>query len=264
MKRLVLGSLILLGAALPALANNVKTLPPEVYGQLKRGKKLDLVYVSPKFNPATGFTLGSVTTQIDESYQGIYADTIHYFPTALRKLVDPGSPNVLDLVVIDFKITDLFGKGSFIANMKVEGQIKGPDGELLMAFVTRREESARENLRADCNAVMDTIAWQLYKDLGPKYQKAAAARLGGDAVTLPAAVTMAPKAAPPNPAPAAPQQAPAAPQQALAAQPAPQGQTPADPTDARGRLLRLKGLLEQGLITQEEYQAKREEILKNL
>jgi len=245
MRKLFIGSLILLGAALPGCADAVQTLPPAIYSHLKRGKELDRVYFNPKFDPATGFTLGSITTQIDETYQGTYADTIQYFPTPLRRLVDPDSPNVLDLVVIDFKINDKFGMGIFGASMKVEGQIKGPDGTLLMAFVTQREETKRETVRADCSGIMDTIAWQLSKDLGPKFRKAAEARAAAasDRAGLPANVILAPKPAKADPA-------------------APQA--PAEAMDPKGRLLQLKNLLDQGLITQEEYEAHRAEILKGL
>jgi hypothetical protein len=291
MKRLVFAFLFLLAAgAGPVFADNVQTLPPEIYGQLKRGKELDQVWMSPKFDPGTGFTLGSITTELAESYQGVDADDLQYFPSALRRLVVPDSPNVLDLVVIDFQTNTKMGAWIFRASIKVEGQVKGPDGTVLMAFVTRKTVDNRESIRADCMVAMDEITWQLYKDLGPRYVKAQEARGTGAYMKqrtkaakvlsspTPSNVILAPKPAPaPAPAPAAPTaatpapatpapSAEAAPANAspAAGEPAQGDQLPDQPMDLKARLIRLKDLRDRGLITEEEYQAHRAEILKGL
>ena len=91
MKRLVLGSLVLLAAgARPILAEAIHTLPPAVYAQMKAGKKLGGIWISPKFDGAKGFTVGQVVAaaELEDSHKNI----IDYVPYALRRLATSDSP----------------------------------------------------------------------------------------------------------------------------------------------------------------------------
>ena len=230
MKKLVIGSLVLAAACVwPLLAEAPLTLPPAVAAQLKSGKQLGKVWINPRFDVTQGFVVDKVNCTVDN----YYADALQYFPVALRRIAMDGSPNVLDLTVVELKVVTNSGLGYETGTVGVEGTITGPDGTLLMAFTTREEVENRENERGDLAGAMDKIVWSLSKVLGPTYERAlevkrklAMEKIEGGAV-------------PPPPAPEKPL-----------------------PLDQR--LMRLEDLKQKGLITQEEYEEHKKELLKNL
>jgi hypothetical protein len=234
MKKLMLGSmLLLLAAAQPMAAEEAPTtLPPAIVALMKSGKKLGKVWMSPKFDVSKGFTIGHVSSEVE----GFYADVVGYFPEALSRLTIPGSPNVLSLTVVELKVVERSGLGYETATMGVEGTVVGPDGGLLMAFTTREEISNRENVPADCMGAMDKIVWSLSRDLGKRFQDALEARKPVDTKTKAGAAYL------PPPPPSAQEH----------------------PLSTNERLLRLDDLKRKGLITQEEYDAHRKEILQGL
>jgi hypothetical protein len=185
--------------------------------------------MNPKFDVTQGFVVGKVECAVDNAY----SDTVQYFPVALRRLAMDGSPNVLDLTVVELRVATNSGLGYETGTIGVEGMIKGPDGTVLMAFNTREEIANRENQRADLTGAMDKIAWSLSRDLGPGYERALEVkrRLAEEKIET--------GAMPPPPPPE---------------QPLPLDQ----------RLMRLEDLRQKGLITQEEYEAHKKELLKNL
>jgi hypothetical protein len=232
MKRLVLGSILALAAGLwPLAAQDTSTVPPEVRQLLKKGKKLNLVWKAPNFDTSSGFTLGQVRTQAD----GFYANTIDYFPVPLARMTIPGSTNILNLTVTDLLVKQSFTGGSSSAVMTAEGVIVDKDGKPLFAFVTRDESDTRENPAMNCEAVMDRIAWNLAKDLGQPFQDAMAKRMAVSGKTESASgLPMLP--------------------------PKPQDQQ----LSVGERLIQLDNLRKNGLITNEEFDKKKAEILKGL
>lgn len=232
MKRLVLGSLVTLAACVwPAAAQDLSTLPPEIRQHMKKGRKLDRVWKDPKFDTATGFTLGQVRTQAE----GFYANTIDYFPVPLARMTIPGSTNILNLTVIELSVRQNFTNGSSSAIMTAEGEIVDREGKVLFAFSTRDEADTRENPTMNCKAVMDRIAWNLAKDLGQPFQDAIARRMAvsGNAESASGLPMLPPK---------------------------PQDQQ----LSVGERLIQLDNLRKNGLITNEEYDKKKAEILKGL
>jgi hypothetical protein len=229
MHKQVLGFALLFAAVLPVLADEPVTLPPAVAAQMKGGKKLGKVWLSPKFDVTKGFTVGKVDCLVND----YYSDVVQYFPSALRSLVMEGSPNVLDLSVVELKVVTRSAAGYETATMGVEGKVSGPDGELLMAFTTREEIANRENARADCMGAMDKVIYSLSKELGPTFQKALKAYHAMGQGQL-----LSSQLPPPPP--------------------------PEKPLSTNERLLRLEDLKRKGIITQEEYEAKKKEILATL
>jgi hypothetical protein len=231
MKKLILGSLLLLAAgAGPLLAEEVQTLPPAVYGQMKKGVKADKVWRSPKFDGGKGFVMGKVSTLVDSPD----ANVIDYFPSAMARYAIPGSPNVLNLSLVGLEPVSKPTVGRYAMTMEVEGQILDESGEPVFAFRTREKVDNRENLREDTRAVMDRIAWILSKELGKDYEHALLVK--NEVVT---GVNPSGLVAPPPP-------------------------TAQQPQDIQSRLLRLDDLKKKGLITEEEYKQHRDEILKGL
>jgi len=232
MKRLVLGSLILLSAGfLPALAGEVRTLPPNVYTLMKTGKHLGKVWISPSWKGAEGFAVGKV--QLAAEVDSDYADVLDYLPYRLRTISTPDSPNTLNVTVVELTYMDRSTEGHFSAAMGVEGEIVDKAGNLLVAFRTREYNDNRESVTKNYQLVMDTIVWSLFKDLGKDFLHAQEVR---QEVT---GNSHASGLVPPPPPPEA-------------------------PLDIKGRLLRLDDLLRKGLITPEEYKTHKEQILKGL
>ena len=232
MKNIVLGAALLLTVSgQPLLSEEVQTLPPGIYSQLKKGIRLDKVWKSPKFDGAKGFVIGKVDIAVD----GPYANVIDYFPVALSRLAIPGSANVLNVTVVELDAVDRPGQGYCSATMGVEGQVLDPEGQPLFAFQTRETINIKETVQRNCQAVMDRIAWELSKNLGKDYLHA-----------LEVKNSLAPGAngsglVPPGP-------------------PAPV----VDSNDIKGRLLRLEELRQKGLVTPEEYKTNKDEIMKGL
>jgi hypothetical protein len=232
MNKFVLGSLLLLAVGVrPLLAEEPRTLPPAIYGQMKKGNKLGKLWISPKYDTSKGFVVGKV----DSLAEGIYANTVDYFPYALSRLVMPESTNVLSLTVVDLKTIERASAGYYGADMTVEGRVVDKDGELLMAFQTREELFTRETVAANCQAVIDKIVWSLSRDLGKPFARALQIKAEMVQGHNPSGLVPPP---PPRPL--------------------------EGPLDVKGRLMRLDDLLKKGLITPEEYKAHKEDILKGL
>lgn len=233
MKKLVLGLLILaMGTAWPAAAQEGGALSPEVLAQLKKGKRLDLVWADRKFNPASGFLLGRISSQSTD----YYANTLDYLPYALGRLVLPGSTNRLDLVVTDLHVEPRYTAGIYVAHFAVEGTISDRDGNVVFAFTDGERASDRETADKNCEAVMDSLVFKLGKELGKPFLDAMAAKRsienGGNA----------------NPSGLVP----------------PQPKGPQPTLSVGERLLQLDNLHKNGLLTDEEYAQKKAEIMKGL
>jgi hypothetical protein len=231
MKKLVLGSLLLLSVGVrPVLAAEVRTLPPALYNQMKKIGKLDQIWINPKYDAGTGFTLGKVTTAAD----GYYANTIDYVQVAFQRLVVPSSTNVLDVTVTSLDTVDHGFAGYFSAAMGLEGQVLDKDGQMMVAFSSSAKVDSRQTVLDNVKGATDRIVWALSRDLGKKFQHTLEVR---NEVTMGA-----------NPSGLVPPT------------PAPEQQT----LDIKTRLLRLEDLKQKGLITDDEYRAHKADILKGL
>jgi hypothetical protein len=197
---------------------------------MKSGHKLDKLWINPKYDPATGFVLGKVTTLAD----GFYANTVDYLGVTFQYLNVPGSPNVLNLTVTSLDTVDHGFAGYFSAAMTVEGEVLAPNGELMVAFSHRAKVENRQTVLDNCKGVCDAVKWALYKDLGKGFERT---------MTVKNQVTEGV-----NPSGLVPPR------------PALENQT----MDIQSRLLRLDDLKKKGLITEDEYKAHKEEILKGL
>jgi hypothetical protein len=229
MKKLILGSLVILAAGIPPLfAGPEKTLPPAIYSRLKNGGKLDRIWINPKYDVASGFTIG----RVDTLAEGLYANTVEYFPTTLQRLAVPGSINVLNVTVTNLTTLERPTLGVYGATMEVEGSVVDRDGQVMFAFSTRQEVTNMENVKESCRAIMDQIAWAIFKDLGKRFQEAhqlqEKAAFGNSSGLLP-------------PGPAQPRS-----------------------LTVGERLIELDNLRKNGLITEEDFNKHKEEILKGM
>jgi len=231
MKKLVLGTLILLAAGIrPILAEEVRTLPPEVYGRMKNAGKIGQLWVNPKYDRSKSFTIGKVNSLAT----GLYTSVVDYFPYAFGRLAIAESTNVLSLTVLELSTVERPSAGYYSATVGLEGKVVDADGNLMLAFRTREEASNREDPMTNYKAAVDKIVWSLSKALGKDFQR-----------TLEVKQELVQGHNPSG----------------LVPQPPPPAEAP---LDMKGRLMRLEDLRQKGLITQEEYQTHKEDILKGL
>jgi hypothetical protein len=236
MNKLILGSLILLGAgAGPLSAAEARSLPPAVYGQLKKGAKLDKVWISPKFDGGKGFVVGKVNRD-DALLDNPDANIIDYVPNAFSRYTIPESSNVLNLTLVGLEVISKPTMGHYSVSAEVEGQMLDKDGQLVLAFRTQETVKNRENNKENSRGVLDMIAWRVSRELGKDYDHALLVKneMANGAGASPSGLLPPP---PPKDQPS---------------------------LDIQGRLMRLEDLKKRGLITEEEYKQHRDEILKSL
>jgi hypothetical protein len=221
--RLAVSMVALVACAQAGLAAEVRTLPPEVYAQMKDSKLLTKLFVSPDFKPAEGFQLGAVDARVESVFaKGL----IGYMPYAFGRVAQPEAPNVLTMTLTQLNTKEKLTATRSVWTSKVglEGRVLAPDGKLLVAFVTW-EENGEAGGNLECaKLAADRIAVCLAKELGMPLHKLAQAPKAKAAPAQPAAEPAPVLPAPKGSAPAAPVQevpAPAAPAAAEAPEPAP-------------------------------------------
>jgi hypothetical protein len=238
MKNLLLLPLIVSSSCFSVIeAAAVRTLPPEIYTQMKTGKKLGKIWINPAWDCTQGFLVGKVDIDPQARIPCPTEFINSYFTTSLNRLAIPGSTNVLSVTVTAGNASDKGANGFYAATLWVEGRIVDERGALMAAFSTHGSAQARETVEKNCQLVMDDMAWSISKDLGKDFLSALAA----SREQAPGASPRSTGALPPPPAPEALMD-----------------------THAKARLLRLEDLRKSGLITEEEYQARRDEIVKSL
>lgn len=101
----------------------VKTLTPEMYGQMKAGQKLEKVWVSPTFDKTKGFKAGDVIWKVEERNPEVRT----LLTDGLKDLAKATSPYTMNLTVVNFS-TGARGK------VAVEGVVVDAEGKIFAAF----------------------------------------------------------------------------------------------------------------------------------
>jgi len=144
----------------PKAAPAAPLIPPAVAAQLKKGKGLDEIWISPAYDKAKGFSIGEVSYQVEERNDGIDK----YLPTALAEIASPDAPCSLQLriVQLDLRRTP---QGTSSAKLKVEGVLTAKDGTLLAAFVERQLVDGTGDLVDDCRTATRKVVQAIAKTL---------------------------------------------------------------------------------------------------
>ena len=172
MNKLIIASLVLLGAGVrPGLAAAVR-LPPEVVAKMRSGRRISKLWVSPEFKAAQGFRTG----QVDSGVTSRFADITSDFPAAFSRLAQPESPNVLALTLVELSVRERPQNNYLAATVGIEGRVTDPDGNLVMAFAARQESSSGTGVPNNCRRAVDTIVAALAGELGMPLRKAAPAK----------------------------------------------------------------------------------------
>jgi hypothetical protein len=153
---------LLLLAPVPGRAGEPLTIPPEIAQNMKKGGKLDRLWVAPGFDGNQGFKLGQVSNETDELV-GVVQD---YFPHALRKLIKYESPYTLHLAIVSFK-PKTSGDGHSSSRLEVEGRILDPAGKMAAAFTCFAMESIGGNVNDNSRLAVNKVAFAMAKDFMP-------------------------------------------------------------------------------------------------
>jgi hypothetical protein len=169
MNKMIIASLVLLGAGVhPGLAAAMR-LPPEVAAKMRSGHRISKLWVSPEFKAAQGFRTGQVDSYVTSPYADITGD----FPAAFSRLTRPESPNVLSLTLVELTVRERPQNNYLAATVGIEGRVTDPDGKLVMAFAARQESSSGAGVPNNCRRAVDTIVAALAGELGMPLRKAA-------------------------------------------------------------------------------------------
>jgi len=169
MKKMIIASLVLLGAGVrPGLAAAVR-LPPDVVAKMRSGHRISKLWVSPEFNAAQGFRTGPVDSDVTSRFADVTGD----FPAAFSRLAQPDSPNVLALTLVELTVKERPQNNYLAATVGIEGRVTDPNGNLVLAFAARQESSNGAGVPGTCRRAVDTIVTALAGELGMPLRKAA-------------------------------------------------------------------------------------------
>lgn len=136
-------------------------ISPAVRGQMKRGKKLDLVWVSPGFDGSNGLKLGSLVNQSGKPDK----NALDYFPSALRRVIKADSPYTFHLALVNARFR-ANNQGASSAYIEVEGQLLDQGGQPVCAFTAHGDESIggdeSDNARLAVNAIASAMTRELF------------------------------------------------------------------------------------------------------
>ncbi|MCH7664708.1 MAG: hypothetical protein IH936_02095 [Acidobacteria bacterium] len=133
----------------------VKSLSPEIYAQLKKGQKIQKVWIGPKFDKTKGFRAGDVSWTAEKRNQEVRT----LLTDGVKDIATETGPYTLNLTVVNFS-TGARGK------VAVEGMLVDTDGEVVAAF----SHSAKTSFMAvrgvsPWAAPVDAIISAIAKDL---------------------------------------------------------------------------------------------------
>jgi len=163
--RFFLALAIMAAFCIPSHASDdPKTLAPNVYDQLKSGKKLDKVWISPDYVRSKGF---KVEPNVDYKAENRSTQVMEMLPKALGSLARTDSQFTLKVAVVRVTTRTFTGFGYISGTLRVEGRIVDADGKVVAAFVTK-ESGSSGTLGNDTDNYMpacDKIASAIAKDL---------------------------------------------------------------------------------------------------
>ena len=157
----VLALALLIGTT-PALANDdPKTLPSNVYDQLKSGKKLDKVWLTPAFDKSKGFKVAAI------EYKAEYrsSEVMDSLPKALKTLEKADSSLTLQIAIIKVSTKTFTGFGNVMGAITVEGRILDAEGKVVAAFRTKEKAGSFGSGKDDYTVAADKIATAIAADL---------------------------------------------------------------------------------------------------
>jgi hypothetical protein len=145
---------------LPAPAPLPPLFTAETAAGMQRGKALGLIWTSPDYDRAAGFSLGEVRYEVETRNDGID----QYLPDALKEISSNDSPNVLEMRITNLTMRTS-GRGASNVTLGIDGRIRAKDGKVLAAFSTRENVTGTGDLVADCRGAARRVVLAIVKDL---------------------------------------------------------------------------------------------------
>ena len=139
--------------------DEVKTLPPAMYKQMKGGKKLDKVWIDHEYDKSKGVAMGEFNWSAPDRNSTI----MEFLPDQLKTITKKDSPYKLNVTVVRASNFKNVGVAYIRAKLGVEGTIVNADKKVIAAFKT--EVSFSEYATVDAKGGVDKVISAILKDL---------------------------------------------------------------------------------------------------
>lgn len=131
----------------------------EISSQMKRGKALGKLWISPSYEKSSGFSLGEVRYAVEDRSDGIDKT----LPEELKKIAQPASPFSLQLRIVLLRVRV---QKSTNVTLRIQGNLTAADGTVVAAFETQEMITGSSASGIDeCRTAALNIAHALAKDL---------------------------------------------------------------------------------------------------
>lgn len=152
---------VIIGPTILQAGEDVKTLPPATYQQMKHGKKLDKIWLGTDYDKTKGFKIGAVEYKAENRNGTV----LEYMPKALATLAKTDSPFTLQVAIIKVTTKTFTGFGNKMGKVTLEGKIVDPTGKVVAAFVAAGSAGSWGSGSDDYQAACDQIASGIAVDL---------------------------------------------------------------------------------------------------
>jgi len=137
-----------------------ETLPAAISGNMKRGKALDRLWISPAYDRAGGFSIGEVRYLIEQRDDTVAA----YLPDGLGELAKPDASCALHLGITGLTSRAMVGRMAML-RIRVEGRLIARDGTILAAFATGESLQSSDDINASYRELARKVVLAIGKDL---------------------------------------------------------------------------------------------------
>lgn len=133
----------------------------EIGSQMKRGKALGKLWVSPSYEKSSGFSLGEVRYAVEDRNDGIDKT----LPEELKKISKPESLLSLQLRIVLLRVRV---QKTTNVTLRIQGNLTTADGTVVAAFETQEMITGGSATGIDeCRIAARNVAQALAKDLNP-------------------------------------------------------------------------------------------------
>lgn len=133
----------------------------EIGSQMKRGKALGKLWVSPIYEKSSGFSLGEVRYAVEDRNDGIDKT----LPEELKTIAQPESPFSLQLRIVLLRVRV---QKSTSVTLRIQGNLTTADGTVVAAFETQEMITGSSATGIDeCRIAARSVVQALAKDLNP-------------------------------------------------------------------------------------------------
>lgn len=156
-------ALAALASSMPSSAGGPVSIPAETFKAMKKGKRLNLLWTAPGFDPSRGVRVGKVQNASGEDEDGQVV--VDYLPGALRRFIKADAPLTLHLAVVAARTLSKPNDAYAKARVELEGRIVDEAGSLVAAFDSQGVSALGGNKGDSLRYATDIIVFAMTKDL---------------------------------------------------------------------------------------------------